>query len=71
MALVGGAWTPSTLDINPDKIVERLLLRNVGVPVGTGESVWESNPPCRFVAGNIGFEVREGHQNLIRSQWCF
>ncbi len=30
--------------------------------------MWESNPPCRIVAGNTGFEVREGHQNPIHSQ---
>ncbi len=33
-----------------------------------GGSVWESNPPCRIVAGNTGFEVREGHQNPMHSQ---
>ncbi len=30
--------------------------------------MWESNPPCRFVAGNTGFEVQEGHQNPMHSQ---
>jgi len=30
--------------------------------------VWESNPPCPFVTGNTGFEVREGHQNPMHSQ---
>jgi hypothetical protein len=32
-----------------------------------GGSVWESNPPFRFVAGNTGFEVQAGHQNPMRS----
>jgi hypothetical protein len=32
-----------------------------------GGSVWESNPPCRLLAGNTGFEVREGHQSPIHS----
>lgn len=30
--------------------------------------MWESNPPCPFVTGNIGFEVQEGHQSPIHSQ---
>ena len=33
-----------------------------------GGSVWESNPPCPFVTGNTGFEVREGHQSPIHSR---
>ncbi len=33
----------------------------------SGGSVWESNPPFPLVAGNTGFEVREGHQNPIHS----
>ncbi len=32
-----------------------------------GGSVWESNPPCRIVAGNTGFEVRGGHQSPMHS----
>ena len=36
-----------------------------------GGSVWESNPPCPFVTGNTGFEVREGHQSPIHSQGLF
>ena len=30
--------------------------------------MWESNPPCPFVTGNIGFEVQEGHQSPIHSR---
>jgi len=33
-----------------------------------GGSVWESNPPCPFVTGNTGFEVRERHQSPIHSR---
>ena len=32
-----------------------------------GGGACESNTPCRFVAGNTGFEVREGHQNPMHS----
>lgn len=30
--------------------------------------MWESNPPCPFVTGNTGFEVRERHQSPIHSR---
>jgi len=33
--------------------------------------VWESNPPFPLLAGNTGFEGREGHQNPMHSQWCY
>ena len=36
-----------------------------------GGSVWESNPPCPLLAGNTGFEVQEGHQNLMHSHRKF
>ena len=29
----------------------------------SGGSAWESNPPCRVLAGTTGFEVQEGHQS--------
>jgi len=40
-----------------------------GISEKVGGSVWESNPPFHLLGGNTGFEVQEGHQNPMHSQY--
>jgi len=54
-------------DILGPQIIDILIWNGIDIKGFIGGSVWESNPPCPFVTGNTGFEVRERHQSPIHS----
>ncbi len=53
---VAGAHGALLILQHASQYIDQQVMVGYGVPVGTGGSVWESNPPCPLLAGNTGFE---------------